>query len=1608
MFIQICVIVINLCNYQRGDEKMGENFFLNLRKILSSSMVFCVLISQLQAYSYKYRVAQNNQYLVLDSGKITESYKGLTNDEIILIQDLHCDPIVQKNIYNVLNNLGKQYKDKKMVLGIEGSPYVKINTTLFSKIPNENVKNKVIDYFLQNADITGAEKYAILNYKNISLYGIENYDEYIKNFKSLCESEKYNLLMKDICCKMRQIIKSLKPVIYQDEIIESDNYDYLYSINKISFDICLDYYVKKAHSFDINISKEFPAIWLYKKINFNKNYSKFDNYNKEIQLMEEFKKFKYFVKIKIKNDDTKAIVKAEYYLNIFENVMTHSATRDDVYLWENKSKEILDFLFNFNKRMYVKNYFEIYKKEIQEQKVIIDAFYLQAEKRNEIMVNNILNLKGDVKILVSGGYHTQGIAKILRSKGITYKIIFPNVGKITNNKFYEMRLKEQGQVLFGNKISISNISKTFLMFMSRLLENGLESHFAQNVFEKIIEVYKEQHISEGEIFEYLNLLSANNIDVKLSPSIIHITFHNHIKKNKFINYIYQGVKFILAIPDNYNTKSVYSSSYYPVDVNNKSSLHNVAVNENPFLISDINLDAISFVNNFFTFKDGKNGKVLFHSFINVLDEKAMSFFKTSQFFEVGLRMDSNKNIGGFTWIKTEYYIDNTKPEFTFTGNSEQKEKLNEIQNKSTKRIEYYKSANGKEIQLINLKGSQGWLPMRMLLIKLTKKSNDNENILFGLSNAGTNVVGTRESIYLLENGGSSFLGFSTYFKSVEKYDDNGSLKVRLGGDRTQEVMLKDSLNSNFFSTIKCMSGDKGEEHTFFEKKYEWDINGRLISAKLIETNALPRSINIILPKNGEQFNRIETYTTHDGLLYIDIYDNQQFLKFRFIIYPKKIITYTLNNENKTAYLIYGYNCENHWRLFEQYKNSKITINFVHQTQEGKWQINSVYTDGKNIEPFSTIKELWEWWISFNKFYYYEQTGFMNILRGIDIYPDIEKKCAQISGKDIGKAENIYLGMQTCIPKIVWDTLDENHKLITIDYDKNKKTFTAIILNTATNVLEEIKGNIKEDLKYQPYNHKRSIEKYLSDNIDETIKQMDDLIKEIHEIDPVLLKKINECKNRYKEKEFQVREILQLSKINYELKQYILMLKRIKYRVVEEFRARARTTSISPESHSYEPLFPKSSIKASSQTRKNSISPQTRTRSRSGSIDYGDKKVVARSAEEPVKVKKNKGESVSISDPNKKEKSNEEEQNHRKKLQKKRFKRTSSTGHIDKDVILEGNNLSKEDSSLLINAQTQPVNNKIYKEIYISVNDLNEDKLKSTFHILSDTSISRIVLYGDPLDTNSLFLYIDKCLRIRGIHVVWLFGRKTYNNIKQNTQESQRIKTYIRKGLAKAVISSMSGNTVCASGKQLGSQIEIDRLNTLMRLCVMDDKIIDTEILNILGEENKQFVDFCKEDRMYERLFNGLVKKIIINKQNQKCKFVDSPMKVLPNALSVNSPVRNLKSLFEQMAVQESSNNTITTLQNRNQANIKESMNKTQVESNVVAPISDWLLDVVVSTYRLKVVLKSEYAKIIERVFRRVMYILKVNKDFINRIEELFGEEEDNTIKSMYKPFACAV
>ncbi|MFW6129921.1 MAG: hypothetical protein ACOC56_01980, partial [Atribacterota bacterium] len=186
-------------------KKKKATKFINY--ILAASFI-SVFILKDYGYAKKYISGKANKETTIqipeNYGQVTEIHtSGNSNPPILIIQDLHVNKEVQKNISEILKYIHNNYGLDS--IGIEGS-YKDIEIDFLRSIPEDDIKTEVVEYFRNKGMIKGAESYGILSDEAINLHGIEEKSLYEKNIKILRESLNYRVTVLESLDKLKYIL----------------------------------------------------------------------------------------------------------------------------------------------------------------------------------------------------------------------------------------------------------------------------------------------------------------------------------------------------------------------------------------------------------------------------------------------------------------------------------------------------------------------------------------------------------------------------------------------------------------------------------------------------------------------------------------------------------------------------------------------------------------------------------------------------------------------------------------------------------------------------------------------------------------------------------------------------------------------------------------------------------------------------------------------------------------------------------------------------------------------------------------------------------------------------------------------------------------------------------------------------------------------------------------------------------------------------------------------------------------------------------------------------------------------------------------------------------
>ncbi|MDR2427056.1 MAG: hypothetical protein LBD46_07780, partial [Endomicrobium sp.] len=388
--------------------------------------------------------------LMIDSGRLTGAeYYAVNSGREKLIKGLES----KKEYLDNLVRFGKILDSQGEIEIILGSISEDIRRLKDKYYNHQQNKLDKLSKEYSDGKIDG-KKYFTLLYKHTDKLGIDIYKyENIDAYKMLLEEEG-NLNYKRITLELGSVIAKLKEVLpYQAYKMIMDNTNNFSEIDKLYV-----YLIKFAREYKIDLDINYPNlarflgyVELSQKINpleLIKEESKLvdeiresfglSRSEREVSFMVEFEKYlRDFLSSKITADDY------EYY-------KVNKGEFDSLWVKyiDNAKKDMLD--------RYIEETEKFYEVNIKRNDHFLDNIGIEKNKATVIgeeagVERVVKELEGKkIYVVVTGGFHTEGVYNELVKRGITALVVTPNVSggvKAAEEKYYQIA-KEQSKVLF--------------------------------------------------------------------------------------------------------------------------------------------------------------------------------------------------------------------------------------------------------------------------------------------------------------------------------------------------------------------------------------------------------------------------------------------------------------------------------------------------------------------------------------------------------------------------------------------------------------------------------------------------------------------------------------------------------------------------------------------------------------------------------------------------------------------------------------------------------------------------------------------------------------------------------------------------------------------------------------------------------------------------------------------------------------------------------------------------------------------------------------------------------------------------------------------------------
>ncbi len=327
-------------------------------------------------------------------GYLENYFQGETKKPVILIQDLHCNYGVQKKIVGLLRYLQPKVAlgDKPMVVGVEAT--WKDEDFSYTRPYDLKIREKAGDVLMKLAELKGTEHFAMTSEKPVRLAGIDDEKHYLVHRTLVRKSA-------DIRLRLAHKLDELQAVLAESKDKAPRSIRKLWKVEEK---------FEKGEMGLLELARELGV----EKI---ANYGEAESLllRKKVELAQQSKGEK---AVFLSN-----LVKAEQEFHLLARLFRQQLTLEEVKFVGKQLPEILTWI---NALMPGQN-----KEEWQEAIRSAIDYYALALLRDKPLAENTIRLSqknaASSVIAVTGGFHTDGIAKILREKKVSYVVIAPVV-----------------------------------------------------------------------------------------------------------------------------------------------------------------------------------------------------------------------------------------------------------------------------------------------------------------------------------------------------------------------------------------------------------------------------------------------------------------------------------------------------------------------------------------------------------------------------------------------------------------------------------------------------------------------------------------------------------------------------------------------------------------------------------------------------------------------------------------------------------------------------------------------------------------------------------------------------------------------------------------------------------------------------------------------------------------------------------------------------------------------------------------------------------------------------------------------------------------------------
>lgn len=433
-------------------------------------------------------------------GKVTARWKGDDDKPLVIqVEDAHASTEAQANLAGILHSVITE--NDPSFIGIEGgSKELDVNDIKgFSSI---KARNALVSRYMQKNLLSGVESAAILSPNDIPFIGLEDESLFKNNldqFNSVKnDDEKLNQMISDY---EDFLTKVGKRVITTDSLTSFIDAEKEYIANPSELAAFLPKLIRFADMVQIS-HYDYPILSSFIE-NIENDSGGIDGWFASLDialLKQDIESISLDIKLRLsKTEIEKTYVQVDAYKSRLSSLLklelTSACAKDVLSEFEG----VLENISDLSEESGI-----LFKVERLKQAAQSAAqFYRSALERDNALVSNHLNRVSEntSSVIVSGGFHTDGITKRLREKGVSYVTITPNISKEIAGSSYIDRMR-------GNINSLASVSQiTMHYLMSDLLSNRdvtLEENMRAMIERELFELALLLELPEDEMQDISN------------------------------------------------------------------------------------------------------------------------------------------------------------------------------------------------------------------------------------------------------------------------------------------------------------------------------------------------------------------------------------------------------------------------------------------------------------------------------------------------------------------------------------------------------------------------------------------------------------------------------------------------------------------------------------------------------------------------------------------------------------------------------------------------------------------------------------------------------------------------------------------------------------------------------------------------------------------------------------------------------------------------------------------------------------------------------------------------------------------------------------------------